>query len=191
VSKAFTKEGDGEDLDLDLENREEESSPDLLLGRKNYITPQGADRLRGELKQLLNEERPELVKVIQWAASNGDRSENADYIYGKRRLREIDKRIRFLSKRLEIAEIIDPLSQHSEKILFGATVTVLDESGAQRTFSIVGVDETNIKLGLISWVSPVGKALLQAKKGDTVTVHTPKGDEDWEIQKVEYKPIPI
>ena len=191
MSKAFTKEGDGEDLELDLDSRDDESSPDVLLGRKNYITPRGAERLRAELKTLLNDERPELVKVIQWAASNGDRSENADYIYGKRRLREIDRRIRFLSKRLEIAEIIDPLAQNSDKILFGATVTIADESGAQKTFSIVGVDEINIKLGLISWVSPVGKALLQAKSGDTVTIHTPKGDEDWEIKKVEYKPIPI
>ncbi len=191
MSKAFTKEGDGENLELDLDSRDDESSPDVLLGRKNYITPQGAERLRAELKTLLNDERPELVKVIQWAASNGDRSENADYIYGKRRLREIDRRIRFLSKRLEIAEIIDPLAQNSDKILFGATVTIADESGAQKTFSIVGVDEINIKLGLISWVSPVGKALLQAKSGDTVTIHTPKGDEDWEIKKVEYKPIPI
>ena len=191
MSKAFTKEGDGENLELDLDSRDDESSPDVLLGRKNYITPQGAERLRAELKTLLNDERPELVKVIQWAASNGDRSENADYIYGKRRLREIDRRIRFLSKRLEIAEIIDPLAQNSDKILFGATVTIIDESGTQKTFSIVGVDEINIKLGLISWVSPVGKALLQAKSGDTVTIHTPKGDEDWEIKKVEYKPIPI
>ena len=191
MSKAFTKEGDGENLELDLDSRDDESSPDVLLGRKNYITPQGAERLRAELKTLLNDERPELVKVIQWAASNGDRSENADYIYGKRRLREIDRRIRFLSKRLEIAEIIDPLAQNSDKILFGGTVTIIDESGTQKTFSIVGVDEINIKLGLISWVSPVGKALLQAKSGDTVTIHTPKGDEDWEIKKVEYKPIPI
>lgn len=189
MSKAFTKEGNGEELELDLNAQDEDSSPDLLTGKKNYITPQGAERLRTELKHLLNEERPSLVKVIQWAASNGDRSENADYIYGKRRLREIDRRIRFLSKRLEIAEIIDPTTQKSEIILFGATVTVLDENGNKKTYSIVGVDETNIKLGHISWVSPVGKALLQSKAGDTVTIHTPKGDEDWEIQSVEYKTI--
>jgi len=190
MSKAFTKEGNGEDLDLDLNAKDEDVSSDPLAGKKNYITPQGAEKLKAELKHLLNEERPELVKVIQWAASNGDRSENADYIYGKRRLREIDRRIRFLSKRLEIAEIIDPLKQNSDKILFGATVTILDESGNTKTFCIVGVDETNIKDGLISWVSPVGKALLQAKKGDTVTVRSPKGEEDWEIQAVEYKSIP-
>jgi transcription elongation factor GreB len=190
MSKAFTKEGNGEDLELDLNAKEDDSPNDPLAGKKNYITPQGAEKLRTELKHLLNDERPELVKVIQWAASNGDRSENADYIYGKRRLREIDRRIRFLSKRLELAEIIDPLNQHSDKILFGATVTVLDEAGNTRRFSIVGVDETNVKDGLISWVSPVGKALLQAKKGDTVTIRSPKGEEDWEIQTVEYKAIP-
>jgi transcription elongation factor GreB len=190
MSKAFTKEGNGEDLELDLNAKEDDSSNDPLAGKKNYITPQGAEKLRTELKHLLNDERPELVKVIQWAASNGDRSENADYIYGKRRLREIDRRIRFLSKRLELAEIIDPLNQNSDKILFGATVTVLDEAGNTKRFSIVGVDETNVKDGLISWVSPVGKALLQAKKGDTVTVRSPKGEEDWEIQNVEYKAIP-
>lgn len=190
MSKAFTKEGNGEDLELDLNAKEDDSPNDPLAGKKNYITPQGAEKLRTELKHLLNDERPELVKVIQWAASNGDRSENADYIYGKRRLREIDRRIRFLSKRLELAEIIDPLNQHSDKILFGATVTVLDEAGNTKRFSIVGVDETNVKDGLISWVSPVGKALLQAKKGDTVTIRSPKGEEDWEIQTVEYKAIP-
>jgi transcription elongation factor GreB len=190
MSKAFTKEGNGEDLELDLNAKEDDSPNDPLAGKKNYITPQGAEKLRTELKHLLNDERPELVKVIQWAASNGDRSENADYIYGKRRLREIDRRIRFLSKRLELAEIIDPLNQHSDKILFGATVTVLDEAGKTKRFSIVGVDETNVKDGLISWVSPVGKDLLQAKKGDTVTIRSPKGEEDWEIQTVEYKAIP-
>ena len=190
MSKAFTKEGTGEDLELDLNAKEDDSAHDPLAGKKNYITPQGAEKLRAELKHLLNDERPELVKVIQWAASNGDRSENADYIYGKRRLREIDRRIRFLSKRLEFAEIINPLDQHSDKILFGATVTVLDEAGQTKIFSIVGVDETNVKLGLISWISPVGKALLQAKKGDTVTIRSPKGEEDWEIQNVEYKAIP-
>lgn len=190
MSKAFTKEGSGEDLELDLEAQEDSGSPDPLAGRKNYITPGGAEKLRTELKHLLNEERPELVKVIQWAASNGDRSENADYIYGKRRLREMDRRIRFLSKRLEIAEIIDPEQQKSEKVLFGATVTILDENGSNRRFIIVGVDETNVKEGRISWVSPVGKALLQSQVGDTVTIHTPKGEEDWEIIQIEYRAIP-
>lgn len=190
MSKAFTKEGSGEDLELDLETQEDSGAPDPLVGRKNYITPGGVEKLRTELKHLLNEERPELVKVIQWAASNGDRSENADYIYGKRRLREMDRRIRFLSKRLEIAEIIDPEQQKSEKVLFGATVTILDENGSKRRFIIVGVDETNVKEGRISWVSPVGKALLQSQVGDTVTIHTPKGEEDWEIIQIEYRAIP-
>lgn len=190
MSKAFTKEGSGEDLELDLETQEDSGTPDPLAGRKNYITPGGAEKLRSELKHLLNEERPELVKVIQWAASNGDRSENADYIYGKRRLREMDRRIRFLSKRLEIAEIIDPEQQKSEKVLFGATVVIQDENGSNRRFVIVGVDETNVKEGRISWVSPVGKALLQSQVGDTVTIHTPKGEEDWEIIQIEYRAIP-
>lgn len=189
MSKAFTKEGNGEELELDLDTQDEDSPSDSLAGRKNYITPGGADKLRSELKTLLNDERPELVKVIQWAASNGDRSENADYIYGKRRLREIDRRIRFLSKRLEIAEVIDPSQQKSDKVLFGASVTILDENGSSKTYCIVGVDETDVKKGHISWISPVGKALLQSQVGDTVTIHTPKGDEDWEIQKIEYKPI--
>lgn len=189
MSKAFTKEGNGEELELDLNQRDSESSSDPLAGKKNYITPQGAERLRSELKKLLQEERPELVKVIQWAASNGDRSENADYIYGKRRLREIDKRIRFLSKRIEAAEIVDPGHQKSDRVLFGATVTILNEQGVTKTFRIVGVDETDIKKGKISWVSPVGKALLQAQAGDTVTVKTPQGEEDWEVQNIEYRPI--
>lgn len=189
MSKAFTKEGNGEELELDLNQKDSESSSDPLAGKKNYITPQGAERLRSELKKLLQEERPELVKVIQWAASNGDRSENADYIYGKRRLREIDRRIRFLSKRIEAAEIVDPGHQKSDRVLFGATVTILNEQGVTKTFRIVGVDETDIKKGKISWVSPVGKALLQAAAGDTVTVKTPQGEEDWEVQKVLYRPI--
>lgn len=189
MSKAFTKEGNEEEFELDLHQKEEESSSDPLAGKKNYITPQGAERLRSELKKLLQEERPELVKVIQWAASNGDRSENADYIYGKRRLREIDKRIRFLSKRIEAAEIVDPGHQKSDRVLFGATVTILNEQGVTKTFRIVGVDETDIKKGKISWVSPVGKALLQAQAGDTVTVKTPQGEEDWEVQNIEYRPI--
>lgn len=189
MSKAFTKEGNGEELELELNQKQEDPSSDPLAGKKNYITPQGAQKLQTELKKLLHEERPELVKVIQWAASNGDRSENADYIYGKRRLREIDKRIRFLSKRIEAAEIVDPANQKSNRVLFGATVTVLNEQELQRIFQIVGVDETDIKKGKISWVSPVGKALLQAKAGDTVTVRTPQGEEDWEVIRVEYKPI--
>jgi len=190
MSKAFTKEGSGEDFELDLSQKDEESGAESLQGQKNYITPQGAEKLRNELKELLNKERPELVKVIQWAASNGDRSENADYIYGKRRLREIDRRIRFLSKRLELAEIIDPLSQKSDRVLFGATVTVLNEQGLRKKYIIVGIDETDVKKGKISWISPVGKALLQSQSGDTVTVRTPLGEEDWEVETIEFCSIP-
>jgi len=177
MSKAFTREDDENQLDDELP---EEASP-LPQGEKNYITPAGAERLREELKKYLYTERPKIVSTVSWAASNGDRSENADYIYGKRRLREIDRRIRFLTKRLEAAEIIDPLSQKSEQVVFGATVTIRDEAGKERVYSIVGIDETEIKRGRISWISPVGKALLKSRKGDFVTIHTPKGEEEWEI----------
>lgn len=186
MSKAFTKEGSGDD-EQDLPD---EPSP-LPHGTKNYMTPGGAERLRTELKKLLYTDRPKLVDVVQWAASLGDRSENADYIYGKRRLREIDRRIRFLEKRLSNAEIIDPVAQSGDRVVFGATVTVSDEDGNARVYRIVGIDETDGKKGLISWISPIGRALLKARQGDTVTVHTPKGDEDLEITSVEYVPIPI
>lgn len=188
MSKAFTKEDDAS-----LDDRDDAPEPSSILpqGVKNYITPNGAEKLRAELKDLLYTKRPEIVNVITWAASNGDRSENADYIYGKRRLREIDRRIRFLTKRLEAAEIIDPATQQSDQVLFGATVKVLDEQGRERIFSIVGVDETNPKKGNISWISPVGKALLKSKVGDSVTVHTPKGEEDWEVIEIRYQGIKL
>lgn len=187
MSKAFTKEGDGEDLEPDLEHREDAEDDDSVpKGTKNYITPKGAETLRSELHELLHVERPALVKTVQWAASNGDRSENADYIYGKRRLREIDKRIRFLTKRLDNAEIVDPTSQKSDRVVFGATVTIEDEQGNERRYSIVGVDEIDAKQGKISWLSPIGRALLKAQVGDSVTVRMPKGDEDFEIRKIEY-----
>lgn len=184
MSKAFTREGD------DPEDSQEDA-PDTALAQagKNYITPSGAERLRAELKRLLDVDRPEVVRVVSWAASNGDRSENADYIYGKRRLREIDRRIRFLTKRLDASEIIDPAKQNSDRVLFGATVTVSAEDGNQKIYSIVGIDETDGKKGYISWISPMAKALLKAKKGDTVTVRTPRGEEDLEIISIEYKPL--
>ncbi|NBY20739.1 transcription elongation factor GreB [bacterium] len=187
MSKAFTKENDdAEDLSLEeAQENQQVSTP----GGKNYITPHGIERLRSEWKKLMDVDRPEIVKVIQWAAGNGDRSENGDYIYGKRKLREIDRRIRFLTKRMENAEVIDPTKQSSEKVLFGATVTILDEAGLERKYSIVGIDETDGKRGRISWISPIAKALLQKKVGDTVTVRLPKGDEDFEIVKVEYLEI--
>lgn len=154
---------------------------------KNYITPNGFARLRAELKKLLYEDRPEIVRVVSWAASNGDRSENGDYIYGKRKLREIDRRIRFLSKRLEIAEVVDPNQQPKDRVLFGATVRVLDESGAERALTIVGVDETEPAKGQISWTSPMGKALLGKTVGDTIKVETPRGEQEWEIAHFEYR----
>lgn len=181
MSKAFTREDDGKEEDND-------DLPDALpQGTKNYITPKGASRLKTELKELLDVERPKIVKTVSWAASNGDRSENADYIYGKRRLREIDKRIRFLTKRLDNAEIIDPLQQTGETVLFGATVTIEDEEEKLKTYSIVGVDETDPKKGHISWISPIGRALLKHKVGDTVTIRLPKGDEDFVLKRIEYK----
>jgi transcription elongation factor GreB len=139
------------------------------------------------LKTLLHETRPEVVRTVSWAASNGDRSENGDYIYGKRRLREIDRRIRFLTKRLEIAEIVDVKAQSHERILFGASVTVLDESEKKRRYRIVGIDETDPKNGAVSWISPVAKALLNSKIGDVVNLHTPGGDEELEILEIRYE----
>lgn len=186
MSKAFTKE-DGPDQD-DRDDGPEPINP-LPQGAKNYITPAGSERLRSELKELLHVKRPEVVEVVAWAASNGDRSENADYIYGKKRLREIDRRIRFLTKRLEIAEVIDPTQQKSETVRFGATVKVVDEQGSERTYSIVGIDETDGKRGRISWISPVGRALLKAKVGDAVTVRTPKGEEDLEVLDIRYEAL--
>ncbi|MGE0616038.1 MAG: transcription elongation factor GreB [Bacteriovoracia bacterium] len=184
MSKAFTKESDG---GLDDDGDTGEPKDDLPAGAKNYITPAGAARLREELKQLMNVERPKVVTTVSWAASNGDRSENGDYIYGKRRLREIDRRIRFLSKRLEIAEIIDPLTQAKDRVLFGATVTVEHESGEKRKYRIVGMDETDAAKRYISWTSPIGRALLQAKKGDTIQVRTPKGEEELEVLLIQYQ----
>jgi transcription elongation factor GreB len=183
MSKAFTKE------DNDAEDEEGEIESPLPSG-KNYITPQGLAKLREELRQILDEQRPELVKVISWAASNGDRSENGDYIYGKRKLREIDRRIRFLSKRIELAEVVNPLEKSGKTVAFGATVVVEDESGKRKTYSIVGVDETDISKGRISWLSPMGKALLQGEKGEVVTIRTPKGEEDLEIVDVRYEELP-
>lgn len=153
---------------------------------KNYITIAGAEKLKAELKKTLTIDRPELVKVIQWAASNGDRSENADYTYGKRKLRELDRKIRFLTKRLEAAEVIDPKQQTKDQVLFGATVTFLNEEGIEKTYQIVGQDEIDPKKGQISWISPVAKALLNKKVGDLVQLKTPKGSEEIEIINIQY-----
>jgi transcription elongation factor GreB len=154
---------------------------------KNYITAEGAEKLKSELKKLLNVDRPELVQVITWAASNGDRSENGDYIYGKRRLREIDRRIRFLTQRLESAEIVDPALQDHAKVLFGASVVVLDEQQQKRTLRVVGQDEIDTTQGWISWKAPLAKALLNSKVGDVVSVHTPKGVQEYEVVKISYE----
>src|ERR1017187_8070214 len=170
MSKAFTKETDDEE-ELELPQQ-------LPVGLKNYITPAGYQRLRDELDQLWKIERPALVNTITWAASNGDRSENGDYIYGKKRLREIDRRIRFLSKRIDNAVVVDPaLRVNCEQVFFGATVTVCGQDGADRTYSIVGVDEADAGRGLISWVSPLARALLKARPDDVVTLHIPGGLE--------------
>ena len=187
MSKAFTKEQDG-DQDEDSGSGVDEQIA-LLPNRKNYMTPKGHERLKNELHDLLYKTRPDLTQVIAWAASNGDRSENADYIYGKRRLREIDRRIRFLSKRLEIAEVIDPKSVRSEKVQFGATVTYSNEEGAVKKIRIVGIDESTPSDGKISWISPIAKALLNHSVGDTPSFHSPKGEEELEILKIEYLEI--
>jgi transcription elongation factor GreB len=188
VSKAFTKEDDGSQDD------DGDESPEFKLpaGQKNYMTPAGAARLKHELHELLTEKRPELVKTVSWAASNGDRSENGDYIYGKRRLREIDRRIRFLSKRLEASQIVDPTQQATDRVLFGATVTVqrIDSDDSKdahkRIYRIVGIDEADVSRGEISWISPMARALLNAKVGDVVTLRTPRADEELEILDLRY-----
>jgi transcription elongation factor GreB len=157
------------------------------MSDKNYITPSGLEKLRAEFHQLMHVERPKIVEVVTWAASNGDRSENADYQYGKKRLREIDKRVHFLNRRLEDAEVVDPLKMSGEKVLFSATVTLANEDGEEVIYQIVGEDELDPKTGKISWRSPVAKALLGKKAGDEVKLIKPSGEEFVSIEKVEYK----
>ena len=158
--------------------------------QRNYITPQGWQALKDELYHLVHRERPEVTNVVNWAASNGDRSENADYQYGKRRLREIDRRIRFLTKRLEIAEVVDPETREStDQVFFGATVTIWRANGQEQTIKIVGIDEIDTKQGKISWISPLARALIKAHEGDEVRLHTPDGTEMIEIVAVQYKKI--
>ena len=179
MSKAFTKETDGEDDEVDL-------SPVPVNG-KNYITPQGYARMRNELLELIDVERPKVVEIVHWAASNGDRSENGDYIYGKKRLREIDRRIRFLTQRLEIAEVVDPaVHAGSTQIFFGATVVYVDDLGEQRSVTIMGTDEADSSKAQVSWVSPVARALLKAKVGDEVSLTTPAGTRQLEVLDVHY-----
>src|ERR1700675_1579847 len=184
MNKAFVKESDESDDDLDLE--QPLGGPP---GTKNYITPAGHQRLRGELLHLLDVERPDVVKLLSWAASNGDRSENGDYIYGKRRLREIDRRIRFLTKRLDLAEVVDSSRQENvDQVFFGATVDYAGDDGDVHTVTVVGVDEVNLDVGHVSWISPIARALLKAKVGDTVTLHTPAGVRQIDILDVHYPP---
>jgi len=180
MSKAFVKESDSVDDD-------EIEAPPLPAGSKNYITPAGYKRLKDELVQLLNVDRPEVVRTVSWAASNGDRSENGDYIYGKKRLREIDRRIRFLTKRLDIAEVVDPAARPATaQVFFGATVRYAAIGGDELQITIVGIDEVDPARGLVSWISPIARALLKAREGDTVQLRTPAGTETLEILEVRY-----
>ncbi len=180
MSKAFTKETDADD-------DEELTLPSLPGGGKNYITPQGYARLKAELLDLIDSERPKMVEIVHWAASNGDRSENGDYHYGKKRLREIDRRIRFLTKRMEIAEISDPSVHHgSDQVFFGATVTYADDLGVEQVVTILGIDEAESALNQVSWISPVARALLKARVGDEVKLVTPAGPRDIEVLEVLY-----
>jgi transcription elongation factor GreB len=182
MSKAFTKESDAVDEDDD-----DVGPPPLPAGGKNYVTPQGYARLRAELLHLLDVERPKVVETVSWAAKNGDRSENGDYLYGKKRLREIDRRIRFLTKRLDIAEVADPSLHHgSEQIFFGATVTYATARGDERTITIKGIDEADSLAGEVSWIAPIARALLKAREGDEVQLVTPGGVETIEVLRVEY-----
>jgi transcription elongation factor GreB len=185
MNKAFTRENDGDDDD------ELAAAAPLPAGTRNYMTPGGFGRLSAELERLVKRERPELVATVAWAASNGDRSENGDYIYGKKRLREIDRRIRFLIKRLDVAEVVDAAARRDDpegdQVFFGATVTYANARGDERAVAIVGVDEIDPARGYISWVSPMARALLKARVGDTVLLHTPGGSEEIEIVDVRYE----
>lgn len=186
MNKAFTRESEADDDDL------EETVP-LPAGQRNYITPGGFARLKGELERLVGFERPDLVATVAWAAGNGDRSENGDYIYGKKRLREIDRRIRFLVRRLDRADVVDPASprdpEHEDRIFFGATVTINGVASGERTVSIVGIDETDAARGYISWISPLARALIKAREGDVVLLRTPGGVEEIEVVSVRYLPL--
>ena len=187
MSKAFTRELDGDD-DVDGPAAAAAAAAAALPeGTKNYVTPQGFVRLRDELMSLLDVERPKVVEVVSWAAKNGDRSENGDYLYGKKRLREIDRRIRFLTRRLEIAEVVDPSVHHGrDQVFFGATVTYADVNGAETTITIKGVDESDSARGEVSWIAPVARALLKAKVGDEVSLTTPGGLQRLEVVEVRY-----
>ena len=184
MNKAFTKESDSDSDDAD---ESVGALPAVPAGTKNYLTPAGYARLRGELMTLLDDERPKIVEVVSWAAKNGDRSENGDYLYGKKRLREIDRRIRFLTKRLDIAEVADPAVHFGKsQVFFGATVTYVNQRDEERTITIKGIDETDNLAGEVSWVAPVARALLKARVGDEVQLMTPGGLEQIEVLRVTY-----
>ena len=186
MNKAFVKENDQDD---------EESLPgvpSLPPGTRNYMTRKGYEVLRMELDNLVRDERPQLVETVRWAASNGDRSENGDYIYGKKRLREIDRRIRFLTRRLEIAEVTDPSAHHGgDHVFFGATVTYLDDGGTERTVTIKGIDEAESARGEVSWISPIARTLLRSRVGDVLSLPTPAGVQEIEVLAVRYPPARV
>jgi transcription elongation factor GreB len=184
MSKAFVKENDNDTDDLP------DDAPSIPKGVKNYITLAGHRRLQEELRRLVGEERPKTVEIVSWAAGNGDRSENGDYIYGKKKLREIDRRIRFLTKRLESAEIVDPARQtRRDQVFFGATVTYAGGDGAERTVTIVGIDEVDPERFRVSWISPIARALLKAHEGEIVELRTPSGIEPIEIIEIRYDTV--
>ena len=191
MSKAFTKENDA---DADDEDGEDSASP-LPAGSKNYITPGGHQRLKKEFDYLLKKDRPTVTAAVSWAAKNGDRSENADYQYGKKRLREIDRRLRFLTKRLDIAEVVDPEMPRdvdiADQAFFGATVTYANQQGIENTVSIVGVDEVDMKRNHISWISPIARALMKSRPGDTVVLRAPGGVEELDVIDVRYVRIDV
>lgn len=183
MSKAFTRETDADGDDDDVGG----NAPALPVGTRNYMTPQGYARLRAELLMLLDDERPKIVETVHWAAKNGDRSENGDYLYGKKRLREIDRRVRFLTKRLEIAEVTDPSVHHGgDQVFFGATVTYVEDDGTERTVTIKGIDEAQSQLGEVSWVSPIARTLLRSRVGDVLKLETPAGTKEVEVLCVDY-----
>ncbi len=183
MNKAFTREPEGDSGDDD----DDVAAPAIPAGSKNYLTPAGYARLRAELLGLLDDERPKIVEIVSWAAKNGDRSENGDYLYGKKRLREIDRRIRFLTKRLDIAEVADPSVHHgSDQVFFGATVTYVNQRDEERTITIKGIDEADSLRGEVSWVAPVARVLLKARVGDELQLMTPGGLEQIEVVEVHY-----
>jgi transcription elongation factor GreB len=181
MSKAFTRETDGDD------DNDGVGLPALPTGARNYMTPAGYARLKAELFSLIDDERPKVVEIVHWAASNGDRSENGDYLYGKKRLREIDRRVRFLTQRLELAEVVEPSFHHgSDQVYFGATVTYADPQGTERTVTILGIDEADSLKGEVSWVSPIARTLLKSREGDALKLWTPAGLIDIEVLQVSY-----